>query len=359
MRLHTDDSGARESGAQFDGSSAFDQNHQERLENVRALLSVVSMEAPPRRRFGRFAWIGGFAGVLALLAAFANFAPVRAIAGGQSSNAPVLSALSPIGQSPMPSASASYLPPINVNTATINTATAKTPIIALMIDDVGASPQWSQAALALPANVTLSVLPNTPAAPQWADRAKQNGHEVWLHMPMEPLGLENPGAGALLNALPAKRNQRRLEQALARVPGALGINNHMGSRFTSCKKCVANIAAMVGDHGLLFLDSMTSTSSKAANIMQQAGVPVVRRDVFLDDDNAAPAIVRQMRLAEQMARDEGVVFVIAHPRPNTMKALQNWQNELAEAGIEMAPMSVAIARKYALQREEELLSAGL
>lgn len=233
------------------------------------------------------------------------------------------------------------------------------PMIALVIDDIGPARHWSERALALPAAVTLAILPFEDDAPAWTRQAKAGGHAVLLHMPMEPKGLENPGPGALLEALDPARNQARLAAALARVPGAIGINNHMGSRFTACAPCVREVAPVLASRNLVFLDSLTSPASAAGREIAKAGVPVIRRDVFLDDDNDPAAIRRQMRRAEARARSQGVAVVIAHPRPHTMQALAPWLRHLRESGIALVPLPAAMARREALRRKNPVRSARL
>ena len=63
--------------------------------------------------------------------------------------------------------------------------------------------------------------------------ARARGHEVYLHLPMEPIGSPDPGPNAILVGLEPDELRRRLGWAFDRVPLATGVNNHMGSRATS------------------------------------------------------------------------------------------------------------------------------
>ncbi len=297
-----------------------------------------------KRRVGWFAWIGILVGVVVLASALASFVPMRAGASAKTQAPFSLPAPVPAPQTEMQA---------GVMTAIIARPESKQsngPMIALVIDDIGPARYWSEMAIGLPAPVTLAVLPYVSDAAEWAVRAKATGHDVLLHMPMEPLGLEDPGPGALLRALPAVQNRKRLKIALARVPGVIGINNHMGSRFTSCKKCIEQVADMLYEQDLLFLDSVTSPASAAAGIVERSGVPVIRRDVFLDDINTPAAIAVQIQRAEQLAHENGVVVVIAHPRPDSIAALQDWLKSLDGKGIELVSLHEAMLRKQTLER---------
>jgi uncharacterized protein len=246
---------------------------------------------------------------------------------------------------------------IKANIADAGTLSA--PMIALIIDDIGPARQWSNQALALPAPVTMAVLPYVADAPEWAARAQAKGHSVLLHMPMEPLGLEDPGPGALLERLSVEQNRQRLSAALMRLPGVVGVNNHMGSRFTTCLPCMSEVADLLQGQGLMFLDSVTSGRSKAASRVSEVGGAVLRRDVFLDDDASPQAIARQIQLAEEIAYTQGVAVVIAHPRPETIAALTSWVQVLESKGIQLVALRTALKRKQALSRGLRVRAAGL
>src|SRR5262249_17867027 len=113
------------------------------------------------------------------------------------------------------------------------TAPVRDPKIAIVIDDLGGDLAHTDRALALPKAVTLSFLPYAEATPFLATEAAHGGHEVLVHMPMQAEGEHDPGPMALTVGLAPAEIRDRLVAALGRVPAAVGINNHMGSRFTA------------------------------------------------------------------------------------------------------------------------------
>jgi uncharacterized protein len=321
-----------------------------RLERLRRVHALLADTAPIQRRgrFGWFAVLGVLVGAVVMSMALAGFVPMRAGASGKTQ---------PAFSLPDPTVKLASIIPKTV-TGVDNDPLAR-PMIALVIDDIGPARAWSQMALDLPMPVTMAILPYVRDAASWASRAKAAGHDVLLHMPMEPFGLEDPGPGALLRRLSPAQNRQRLETALDRVPGVIGVNNHMGSRFTSCARCVAEVAGLLHERGLMFLDSVTSGKSAAARTVGKTGVPIIRRDVFLDDLDTPEAIAAQMRRAEKLAMQNGVVVVIAHPRPASMAALQNWPKSLEKQGIRMVSLRAAMAQKQAQERGLHIRSAGL
>ncbi len=131
---------------------------------------------------------------------------------------------------------------------------ARAPAIAIVIDDLGPDVAATRRAIALPKAITLSFLPYGEDTPALARAGKRAGHQVMVHVPMEPEGTEDPGPMALRTDLSASENLRRFDWALSRVPGHSGLNNHMGSRFTSDQAALIPVMAHLQGRGLFFLD---------------------------------------------------------------------------------------------------------
>ncbi len=205
--------------------------------------------------------------------------------------------------------------------------------VALVIDDCGISSTQTMPALALPPEVTLSFLPYGSATRSLAQQAKGKGHDVFLHMPMQPIGHDNPGPDALVPGLDAATARSRVIAALDRVPGAIGMNNHMGSAATADAVLMQAIMPVLAEQHLLFLDSYTSPKSVAYQTAQQAGVTTARRDIFLDDTITPEAIAAQLQLLEKRAKKQGHAIAIGHPHPETLAALTQWLAEAPGRGI--------------------------
>lgn len=111
------------------------------------------------------------------------------------SPAPPLGGEEPVTQAPPPQGG-SILVPVAPETPSL--LPAEHPVkIAIVIDDMGPDMKSGEKAILLPAPITLSFLPYAVRAREQAKEARERGHEVLLHMPMEPMGNETPGQGAL------------------------------------------------------------------------------------------------------------------------------------------------------------------
>jgi len=218
------------------------------------------------------------------------------------------------------------------------------PQIALVIDDVGPRRDAVKRVLELPGPVTLALLPYADGLPALAREARARGHELLVHVPMEPQGSEDPGPGALTLAQPAGELRTRLEAALSRFDGFVGINNHMGSRLTRDPRAMAVVMEVLKGRGLLFLDSRTAQDSVGAATARAFGVPDVARDVFLDHEIEAGAVRRQLAEVEARAKRAGHAVAIGHPHDVTLNELEAWLPGLAAKGFVLVPVT-AIARR--------------
>lgn len=212
------------------------------------------------------------------------------------------------------------------------------PRIAIVIDDMGLSVTHAKRAIALPAAVTLSFLPYGKQLTRLADKAREAGHEVMLHLPMEPLGHENPGPGALLVAQSSDEMRERIEKGLDSFSGYDGVNNHMGSRFTADYEGMRLVMEALRDRGLFFLDSFTSPRSVGAQVAREMNVRTEVRDVFIDDDLSLTAIGAQLAQTQRLARRNGFAIAIGHPNAATLTALERWIPEAESEGFAFVPV---------------------
>ena len=220
--------------------------------------------------------------------------------------------------------------------------------IAVVLDDVGVDRKRGQRAVELPGPLTIALMTYAEDLPALAAKAKARGHELMLHVPMEPQDKgENPGPQALLVGQDAAEVQKRLRWGLDRFDGFVGINNHMGSKFTAVEPSMRIVLAEVKARGLLFLDSRTSSQTVGARLAGAMGIPHTSRDLFLDVDDRPEAIRAQLDQAEKLAKKQGYAVAIGHPHDGTMAALEAWIPRLAARGIALVPISAIVKRQLA------------
>lgn len=221
----------------------------------------------------------------------------------------------------------------------IGPARATGPAIILVIDDIGADEVLSMRALDLPAEINFAILPNTELAPEFAVAARGRGHETMIHLPMQPVGDDDPGPNALVSGQSADEVRDTLQWAMTQVPGARGFNNHMGSALTLDEAAMTTLFSEAVASDLYFLDSVTAPRSIAARVADSYGVEVASRDIFIDHINNIEAIEAQLRVIEHQANQDGYVIAIGHPRGLTLDALETWIPEAEARGYRFIALS--------------------
>ena len=217
------------------------------------------------------------------------------------------------------------------------------PRIAVVIDDMGVDRRRSARAVALPGPLTLAFLPYANELPAQTRIAHAAGHELMVHVPMEPelAGLD-PGPTVLRAKDTDQDIDRKMTWALGRFEGFVGVNNHMGSRFTADAAGMTALMRILNRKGLLFLDSRTSVKSVGLTAALQAGVPAAARDVFLDNEDNARGVADRLKEVEAVARRNGVAVAIGHPRDATLNQLAVWLPTLQDKGFALVPVSAVV-----------------
>jgi polysaccharide deacetylase 2 family uncharacterized protein YibQ len=231
--------------------------------------------------------------------------------------------------------------------------TSDAPKIAIVLDDLGIDTRRSHRAVALPAPLTLAYLPYADGLEDQTRAARRAGHELLVHIPMQPHGADaDPGPNALDMRLGAIEVLSRLEWDLDRFEGYVGINNHMGSLFTESEEGMRLVAEGLRDRGLMFLDSLTSPRSVAAVTAASMGVPTTVRDVFLDNTDTAAEVELRLAQTERIARQTGTAIAIGHPRDATLNVLEAWIPKAREAGFVLVPLTSVLQIRQGLATQQ-------
>ncbi|MFC5704012.1 divergent polysaccharide deacetylase family protein [Cohnella faecalis] len=186
--------------------------------------------------------------------------------------------------------------------------------IAVVIDDFGNNMKGTQEMLDLPIKLTVAVMPFLPTTKQDAEAAFAKGHDVIVHMPMEPISGKKSwlGPGAILTDLPDAEIRRRVEAAIKEVPHAVGMNNHMGSRVTADARVMRIVLEVCKEHGLFFLDSRTSFRTVVPKVAKEVGLQVLGNDVFLDDVYSSRHVAKQIAIIRKFLQSHPTCVVIGH-----------------------------------------------
>jgi uncharacterized protein len=239
-------------------------------------------------------------------------------------------------------------PPVDTQPAWLRYAvpapsTGNRPLVAIVLDDLGLDQPRTAEAIRLRGPLTMSFMTYASDLAEQTAAARRAGHELFLHVPMEAVERHaDPGPHGLFTTMSREQILDRLRWGLGRFDGFVGINNHMGSKFTADAQSMAPVMEELRARGLAFLDSRTSPASAGIRLAVAYGVPHAARDVFLDDDQTPSAIARELARVEQVARQHASAIAIGHPHDPTIAALKAWLPLLEGKGFVLVPVSAVI-----------------
>lgn len=213
-------------------------------------------------------------------------------------------------------------------------------LIALIVDDVGHTKNIKPF-LELDIPVTYAILPNLRYSTFLAREFKRSGLPFILHMPMEPEAFpeKDPGELALMTDMNKEQVLKNLNMALKSVEGAPGLNNHMGSKFTSDLGAMKILLGIVKEKGLFYIDSVTSSESVGYRIASKIGVPAAENNFYLDNNDEYNYIIKRLEKLKAIALKRKKTVVICHiTRKNTARALKRYIPEIEKENIKFVPV---------------------
>ncbi|HZH58106.1 MAG TPA: divergent polysaccharide deacetylase family protein [Metabacillus sp.] len=186
--------------------------------------------------------------------------------------------------------------------------------VAIVIDDFGNDMKGTEEILSLPIPLTVAVMPFLPTTKKDAELAHKKGHEVILHLPMEPLHGKKSwlGPGAITSNLSTKEVRERVIKAIEDVPYAVGMNNHMGSKITSDPRIMRIILEVCQEKGLYYLDSKTTGKSVVGKLANELGVPYLENELFIDEQYTTSHILKQANLLLKRIEKDTDIIAIGH-----------------------------------------------
>jgi hypothetical protein len=219
--------------------------------------------------------------------------------------------------------------------------------VAIIIDDIGYDLKPVKELLKIDADLTFAILPLCPHTREAAEMFHQAHRETLLHLPMEPVSYprEKPGNGALFTDMSDEELVFQLEKDIADVPYISGVNNHMGSKFMMDEKKLTLVFDKLKKKKLFFVDSRTSTDTKAFVAAEKVGLPLVARNIFLDNSRDYNEIYNNLINIAKKDDDVLPLILIGHPYPETIRAIIDAMKELREKRVSIVPVSQIIKIK--------------
>lgn len=216
------------------------------------------------------------------------------------------------------------------------------PKVAVLVTEIGADEAMGITSIEkLPAPIGLAFLPAEPASRALARKARLDGHEVWIGLPMQPKGWPrvSPGQNTLLVNDPPAITAHKLEWALTRIDRPTGAYTMMGSAFTADAAAMKPVAAAIRQHNLVLLDARSVSATVAAKSVAEAGGRALTNNMFIDADASPAAINAALKSLAAQAKARGHAIGIARAIPATVALLPGWAEGLEAQGIALVPPS--------------------
>lgn len=222
------------------------------------------------------------------------------------------------------------------------------PRIVVIIGGMGVSQTSTNRAITnLPPDVTLAFAPYGGSLDRWVSRARREGHEVLLQVPMEPFGYPETKAGphTLLTTARAKQNADSLKWALGRMTSYTGVMNYMGGRYLADEAAIKPFLTELTNRGLMFVDDGMNTNSKAKAVGIEIGANVVTSDIVIDRVRSRRQIAEALNALEKKAKADGIAIGIASAFRVSIDEIAKWAAELDKRGLAIVPASAALAKR--------------
>jgi len=199
--------------------------------------------------------------------------------------------------------------------------------LVFIIDDAGNNLKELEPFLRIQFPFTIAVLPGLPHSAEAAKRIRESGKEVILHQPMEAIGGQEPGPGAIYSGMSAVEIRAVLSRNIEEIGPIVGMNNHQGSKITMDKEAMRTILAFCEEKGICFIDSRTTSDSVVPSVANQMGIKIAERNVFIDNEQNKNAMLRYISSGLARAQKNGSAVMIGH----------TWSPDLAPLLAEQFP----------------------
>ena len=192
----------------------------------------------------------------------------------------------------------------------------------------------------LPPPVSLAYGAYGRGVQEWVDKARADGHEVLLAIPLEPNNYPavDPGPHTLLTTLPTNENIKRLQWLMSRYAGYVGVTNHKGSKFVTTQSALQPVLEEAKRRGLIYFDDGSVDGSAAGQIAKSLGLDYSTAQIELKPGKMETSLAA----LEAEAKAQGAAIGVAQAEPSAVKQIAKWAGSLEEKGLVLVPVSAAM-----------------
>ena len=217
--------------------------------------------------------------------------------------------------------------------------------LAVIIDDFGYGAEGTEEMLDSDIPFTAAIMPFSSKTEEDLELIKKAGKEYMVHLPMESLTGKKEWVGqkGIFKDMTEDEIKKVTKEALDKVSGSVGVNNHMGSAITTDEKSLSAVFDVLGENGIPFIDSLTVADTVSEKVGDDKGVTVLKRDVFIDSTDDIEAIKQNILRAGEIALKNKTAIAIGHVGPEggsiSARALKETAPVLEKIGVKLVTVS--------------------
>jgi len=232
--------------------------------------------------------------------------------------------------------------PLDLYAAPVARGAQDSPKVVLIVTGLGLSQTGTQEAIRLlPPGISLAFAPYGSSLDRWVQRARQEGHELLLQVPLEPFDFpdNDPGPHTLLSKLSSSQNMDRLQWLMSRISNYVGVINYMGARYTAAPDSVTPLVQELERRGLMLVDDGSSSRSVTERISEELGAPFAKADLIVDTVSTPEDVDAQLLRLESLSRSRGLAIGVASALPVSIERIAEWALGLEARGVYLVPPS--------------------
>ena len=227
---------------------------------------------------------------------------------------------------------------------------AAMPQVAIIVTGLGMSRAATEATLAaMPENVTLSLDIYARGLDFWVARAREDGHEVLLNLPLESANFpfDDPGPEALKTLNATEENVQKLEYILSRTTGYFGVLADHGSKFLTVTEQIDVVMEQLKARGLMYVDG-GAPGSLGTRSAYKMNIPWAAVEINLDQAQGRAELDEQLQTFVELAHKRAIAVARVSASPLTLTRLGAWLATLDQKGLQLVPVS-ALAKKQLIR----------
>ncbi|MFC1673896.1 divergent polysaccharide deacetylase family protein [Pseudomonadota bacterium] len=220
------------------------------------------------------------------------------------------------------------------------------PKVAIVLTGMGTSRPATEAALkGVPADVTIALDVYARGLDFWVKKARDDGHEVLLTLPLESKNFpfDDPGPAQLRALVSPAENVVKLEWVLARTSGYFGVFADFGTKFLTVDEQVSSVIEQLQSRGLMYVDG-GAVGSLGSRVAFKAKTPWAAVEIRLDGEESTQAIDAKLAELEALAKKRAQTVARIGNSPLALQRLGLWLKGLEQRGLRLVPVS-ALANK--------------